>query len=360
MRVLLEQNHSEDVANMADRNGAFEAFNGFDRKLKSNDRHNEETTLTAKQAGLVAYLAQLGLGDGELVKAMSLIRSIPRGNVNNGAHKKELLEAFTWDDLLQPTRPEVTFRDEPHSGSGPEFVKQQSIKLFIAEEHSILRQAYRSFFDSQPSIQLLECTGDTSSEQLPAAVRSSDLNVMILGVKTLSKETVASLELIREDLPEMALVLLFALYNTPAIKALREFSATSTPGRAYLLKHSIDTVEQLAQVVYSVAEGRVIIDPILMAELVEPGNANAQMLRDLSPRELGVLSNLAKGYRNETIADLLSCDSRTVERHINSIYHKLQDNDAWGPADTEDKRVRAALTYLAATGLLYTEQLIHS
>ena len=346
---------------MADSNGASEAINGFGERFGTNGYHNEETPLTPKQAGMVAYLAQLGLGDGELMRAMSLIRSVHRGNVHNEPHRKELLEAFTWDDLLRPTRPEVNFGDEPQSGTGArEFTEQRSIKLYIAEEHNILRQSYGNFFSSHPSIQLLECTGDTSSEHLAATVRATDLNVMILGVKTLSKETVASLELLREDAPELGLVLLFALYNTPAIKALREFSATSTPGRAYLLKHSIDTVDQLAQVVYSLCEGRVIIDPILMTELVEPGNASAQMIRELSPRELEVLSMLAKGFRNETIADLLSCDSRTVERHINSIYRKLHDNDVWGSADSEDKRVRAALTYLAATGLLYTEQLIHS
>ena len=59
---------------------------------------------------------------------------------------------------------------------------------------------------------------------------------------------------------------------------------------------------------------------MLMERLIRTGDTRSSFLKDLSPRELEVLSWMAKGYRNDTIADVLSRDVKTVERHINNIY----------------------------------------
>ena len=66
---------------------------------------------------------------------------------------------------------------------------------------------------------------------------------------------------------------------------------------------------------------------------------------------------MAKGYRNDTIADVLGCDIRTFERHINKIYGKLGNSLFQGGDDTRDPQVRATLIYLRATGVLPGEQL---
>ena len=152
----------------------------------------------------------------------------------------------------------------------------------------------------------------------------------------------------------MGLALLFAYYDVHGIKALREFSKGSSAGCAYLLKHTIDTVDQLIQVVHSVAEDRIIVDPMVMEELIKTGDSTSSFIQELSPKELEVLSWLAKGYRNDTIAGLLSRDVKTIERHINNIYSKLHSDKMEGPDDSGHPRVRAALTYLKGTGLLST------
>ena len=56
-----------------------------------------------------------------------------------------------------------------------------------------------------------------------------------------------------------------------------------------------------------------------------------------------------------TIADLLGLDIGAVERHIKSIYRKLHDDQPESRDEPEDRRVRAALLYLKATGLLSPE-----
>ncbi|MEE9324388.1 MAG: response regulator transcription factor, partial [Dehalococcoidia bacterium] len=159
------------------------------------------------------------------------------------------------------------------------------------------------------------------------------------------------LEMVRERCPDVAIVLLSAYYDVKGLKALREFSRGASVGCAYLLKHTIDTVEQLTQVIYSVAEGRIILDPTVMEGFIGTTDSGGSFLRELSPREVEVLSWMAKGYRNATIAEVLCLESKTVERHINNIYSKLSGSC---PA-SRHTRVHAVTLYLRATGRLPAE-----
>ena len=68
---------------------------------------------------------------------------------------------------------------------------------------------------------------------------------------------------------------------------------------------------------------------------------------------------MAKGYRNDNIADVLLRDVKTVERHINNIYSKLHSDQEEGTEESRHTRVQAALTYLRATGLIPDDQFVH-
>lgn len=240
----------------------------------------------------------------------------------------------------------------PSSPAGIE-VSKRTVSLYIAEEQQILRDAYTSYVRNQPCLVVVGATDDTSSEALLQAATELAPDALLVGTKTLKPATVNSLQLLREACPKVGLVLLFAFYDVHGIKALRTFSRNASAGCAYLLKHTIDTGAQLVQTINAVAEGRMIIDPMVMEELFKSGEAGQGRLKELTPRTREVLGWLAKGLRNESIAELLSRDVKTVERHINNIYAALQVDD-----DTsKHPRVYATLVYLRAMGLLSTEQL---
>ena len=221
------------------------------------------------------------------------------------------------------------------------------VRLYLAEEQEILREAYHSFFFSHPSLDVVGISGDTSAEALVTAASTLKPEVMLLGIKALQPPVVEKLKMVRGRCPDVAIVLLSAYYGADGIQALRQFSRGATTGCAYLLKHTIDTVEQLTQVVHAVAEGRVIVDPTVMEELIAATDTTEISLKELSPRELEVLSWMAKGYRNGTIADVLCLEPKTVERHINNIYSKLGTS-----LESRHPRVQAITLYLKATGLL--------
>ncbi|MEE9285743.1 MAG: response regulator transcription factor [Dehalococcoidia bacterium] len=221
------------------------------------------------------------------------------------------------------------------------------LALYIAEEQQILREAYQSFFLPHPHIEVVGLSGDTDTGSLAKAVSSIKPRVLLLGIRILQPEVVDKLHALRQAWSATAIVLLSAYYDVKGISALRQFSMGASVGCAYLLKHTIDTVDQLTQVIYSVSEGRIILDPIVMEGLISTTETKGAFLKDLSPRELEVLSWMSKGYRNSTIAEILCLEPKTVERHINNIYSKLGHMPA-----SKDQRVHSITLYLRGTGQL--------
>jgi DNA-binding NarL/FixJ family response regulator len=151
----------------------------------------------------------------------------------------------------------------------------------VAEEQKILKEAYRSYFSFHPSFDILGLSGDISHESLSAALAGQRPDVLVLGLNSANMTMGSSLESIKALCPDVGLVLLFALYDSQGIRVLREFSNNANGGYAYLLKHNIDTADQLGQVVSAVAQGRIIVDPEIMEELVDITTTENKMLAAL-------------------------------------------------------------------------------
>ena len=294
---------------------------------------------------LTSYLANLGLSDGHLANVVSLLQA---------THDESPIQSENEQEELTTEEPQSSPTSTGKPQQSESSINNKTVRLFLAEEQQILMQAYQTFFKSSPEVEVVGYSADTSGDALIEAVTNHNPDVMLLGVKALRPSTVEQLEALRAAHPNLGIVLLFAFYDAQGIKALREFSRDVNVGRAYLLKHTIDTVDQLTHAISSVAEGRMIIDPTVMEELIKTGDAQGGMMRELSPKALEVLHWVARGYRNESIAGVLSRDVKTIERHINNIYTTLLDSED----DARHPRVRAALMYLRATGVLSTEQLI--
>ena len=325
--------------------------------INGNDGYNEskgseEFTEGARtrRAEIISYLAQLGLGDEDLAQVFSMLPGTKQEDFDQAQRRHDLLEAMQGEDLLQMAPRKEYHNDTAMPITRPRARPKGTVTLYLAEEQQILREAYLSFLRDHTAIDLMGSSDDVSIDSLTLAARNLEPNVMLLGMKTVQAETSLLLYALREDSPEIGLVLLFACYDSHGIKSLRRLSKGGDAGCAYLLKHTIDTADQLTQVIYAVAEGRIIVDPMVMDGLINSGGANSSILWELSPRELEVLSWMAKGFRNDTIAQVLARDVRTVERHINSIYGKLEIEDG-----SKDHRVSAALKYLQATGSLPME-----
>ena len=248
----------------------------------------------------------------------------------------------------QVARLEIGDPGSPGAEALPRSAVEQ-IKVFIAEGQQLVRDSYISLLHRHEDVQIVGAAGSTSNETLTNAVMEASPQVLVVGTKLLEPATLQHLKTIRENHPDVGVVFLSVYYDINGIKALNEFSKGSSAGCAYLLKHTLDTVEQLVQVIQSVAQGRIILDPVVMDGLMSSNESRGTQLRQLSPRELEVLSWVAKGVRNNTIAEALCLEPKTVERHINSIYSKLGNC-----TEPRHARVHAAILYLKASGHLPT------
>ncbi len=114
--------------------------------------------------------------------------------------------------------------------------------------------------------------------------------------------------------------------------------------RAYLLKERISDVDQLVRAIREVAAGGSVIDPKVVDALVTARSRKKDSPLDrLTPREHEVLAEMAQGRNNASVAAALGLSERAVEKHINSVFSKLdlsEEPDA-------HRRVKAVLLYLA-------------
>jgi DNA-binding NarL/FixJ family response regulator/class 3 adenylate cyclase len=119
--------------------------------------------------------------------------------------------------------------------------------------------------------------------------------------------------------------------------------ATTTRGIGYLLKDRVAEVDDFAAAVRRVAEGGSALDPAVVSELFGR-SPQADPLERLTPREREVLELMAEGRSNQAIADRLFVTPRAVEKHVTSIFSKLDL-----PATTDDhRRVLAVLRFVRA------------
>jgi DNA-binding NarL/FixJ family response regulator len=152
----------------------------------------------------------------------------------------------------------------------------------------------------------------------------------------------AALE-IRERHPSVG-VLVLSQYVEPGL-AMR-LLADSVEGVGYLLKERVGEVRAFVDAVERVAGGGTALDREVVAELMRSreGHADDAALAELTPREREVLGFMAEGRTNAAIARAMVVTPGAVEKHISSIFGKLDL-----PSTNDDhRRVLAVLAYLRA------------
>ena len=147
----------------------------------------------------------------------------------------------------------------------------------------------------------------------------------------------AALELRRER-PEIGILVLSNYYEEAYALALID---ERPQGVGYLLKERVGDVDAFVDAVERVAAGGSALDPEVVGRMLGRRNRDGP-LESLSPRERDVLRAMAEGKSNRGIAEELVVTQAAVEKHVTSIFHKLE----LGPTQTEHRRVLAVLTYL--------------
>jgi DNA-binding NarL/FixJ family response regulator len=147
----------------------------------------------------------------------------------------------------------------------------------------------------------------------------------------------AAVEL-RRRRPETNVIVLSQFYDE---RYALELIGDRAEGVGYLLKHRVGAVETFIDAVTRVAAGGTALDPEVVGRMLGRRQRDRPLDR-LSPRERDVLAAMAEGKSNRGIAEALVVSPATVEKHLRSIFDKLELD----PVPTEHRRVLAVLAYL--------------
>ncbi|HSM01822.1 MAG TPA: response regulator transcription factor [Acidimicrobiia bacterium] len=215
-------------------------------------------------------------------------------------------------------------------------------RVILAEDSYLMREGLKSLLDMTDEVELMATCIDGG--ELMAAVTELDPDVVLTDIRmppTQTDEGIRAALQIRREHPNTGVVVL-SQYAEPeyALRLLSEGSA----GLAYLLKERVADLGVLLGAIEAVANKGSVVDPAVVDVLVSARIASeTSLVGRLSPRETDVLSAMAQGLNNDAIAESLGVSRGAVEKHINSIFTKLDVSFD----DEAHRRVRAVLLYLA-------------
>jgi DNA-binding NarL/FixJ family response regulator len=137
-------------------------------------------------------------------------------------------------------------------------------------------------------------------------------------------------------------VLILSAYVEPVYTS-ELLASAGDGGIGYLLKERVGDVRGFLDAVGRVAAGGTALDRSVVAELVgSRGGDDGDPFATLTPREREVMELMAEGKTNAAIARAMVVQPGAVEKHISSIFSKL-DLPA---SDDDHRRVLAVLAYL--------------
>lgn len=181
------------------------------------------------------------------------------------------------------------------------------------------------------------------TDGLPEAVRDGRPDVVVLDVRmppTHTTEGLAAAVGLKVEHPDLGVLVLSQYVET---RHAVDLLAGAHRGVGYLLKERIARTDELVEAVHRVAEGGTVIDPEVVRAVVETPR-RADPLARLTQKEREVLTFVAQGFSNDSIARALGVTARTVETHTSRIFLKLGlETDAG-----THRRVLAVLAHLRA------------
>jgi DNA-binding NarL/FixJ family response regulator len=220
--------------------------------------------------------------------------------------------------------------------------RKPMIRVVLADDSYLVREALKHVLAAAEGIEVVATCEDRDS--LLAAIETEHPEVVVTDIRMPPSDTDEGLqvaETLRRTHPQIGVVVLSQFAEPRYGLALLD---TGSDGRAYLLKERIQHRGQLVSAIETVAHRGSVIDAKVVEGLISARRrAERSPLAELTPRELEILAFVARGHRNQAIADELILTKRAVEKHINAIFLKLGLTEAMDVS----RRVKAALIYLA-------------
>lgn len=193
-----------------------------------------------------------------------------------------------------------------------------AIRVFIVDDHPIVRQGVRSVLANHADIQVV---GEAESGAgLFANLASLKPDVILLDIRMPGQNGIEITQRLKSERPEIRVIILTTYDDEEFL-----FGALRAGAEGYLLKSSSSDV--LASSIREVGRGERLLSPHLvgkvMREFQELAKEKARSESGLSDQELQVLRMIADGATNKEIAEKLFWSEVTVKRKVQDILEKM-------------------------------------
>jgi len=204
------------------------------------------------------------------------------------------------------------------------------IGVLIVDDHPVVRVGLRGMLDAEPDITVVdEAASGDEALVLVAGLRP---NVVLMDLRMPGTDGVTATAGINAEFPDVR-VLVLTTYDTDG-DILRAIEVGAT---GYLLKDI--ALGPLVEAIRAAARGETVLAPPVAARLVS--RMRSPVNDHLTPREVEVLSLVARGLSNVDIGRQLYIGEATVKTHLLRAFAELGVNDR-----------TAAVTAALARGLL--------
>jgi two-component system nitrate/nitrite response regulator NarL len=197
------------------------------------------------------------------------------------------------------------------------------LRLVLVDDYRMVTEALSSRLSTAPDLWVAGCC-QTDDARLPEIIRWLRPDIVLIDVEPLGFAVAEVLSRIRTAWPKAHIIVVSADEDAShAVEAARAGADAWVP--------KSQGADELETVLRGVARGHSWFPPDMLGEVlrglrddVRDARESSNLLDTLSPRELDVLTSMAKGKRARQIAAELMISADTVRTHTRSIFGKLE------------------------------------
>ncbi len=226
---------------------------------------------------------------------------------------------------------------DPYSGSdrrrgGPDRRNpEQTVKILLVDDHALFRVGMRQILERERDFEIVAEAEDSRTAFDAAATHTPDIVLMDLSLP--SPGGIETTQRVKREVPSAGIIALAVSEDEDTL-----FDSIKAGAAAFVLKDIAP--DDLVTIIRRVSAGEYLINDTVFArptvasrvlkefrELAIYGQEAAPIFAPLSPREVEILDNIARGMTNKQVAYALSISEQTVKNHMSSILRKLSVND---------------------------------
>lgn len=201
-------------------------------------------------------------------------------------------------------------------------MKNEVIRVLIADDHDIIRQGLKRIISFEEDIDIV--AEAENGENALMLLKQQELDVVVLDCNMPIMNGIQVLRSIKEKEDKVKVIMLTVENDRKTIS-----TAINSGTDGYMLKDSAGT--EIVDAIRMVHKGEKYIDKSLVSMLFSDikikESKETKVLDKLSKREVEVLIKISKGLSNKEIAEQLYLSEKTVKNYASNMFRKINVED---------------------------------